>query len=1296
MEARLKNALIGAGLGVTTDVAFLAVKGLKNYLGGPGVANKVLDAFDKAKAVDAATPKVEAKAAEAATRPAPTLAENIAAMSDRRATAAQRKAAGKGPARLEPLPKTTETAEGAAQRTPELEAANAARETLPDAQRVGQNRTDAELAFSDPVHAKQLDQWEKIAAHADTVRAAEEASAKQGALGSLTGLLKKVAGEKPTPKTRIALEGELPLIGREGDPIVHSLDSDVEQVMGPLREATGTPHVLPQESLEAVKAHVALQDETIQALRKTLNEGKTNGRVFSDEAREFLRDLAEQRVVKPQGTPEEISKSLFDMVRSKDALIAKAAKAINPDGTLNLPKGPSGITSPSGLVKLLVHADPKGAAVAAAGGVAGASGLAGAEDGSGEHGFSASSAVATALAAYASYKLAKFGGRKAFEFAKGLKPMDPLATSLSQPELRGLTAEPIQPTAKVLISKPRVDEFVKAAMDGKLDDLAQRVDVSDFNFERMNTPDATKKWLDAFTAHAETELTKAKRGTQTLGDIEDRARDIGLTQGDVKRLYGDVQNLSEKFTAMRMALVASATHARKVIEYAVENASAEAILAARQAEMRHATLHTYMKGTQTEIARAMSAMRIVVGEADTMKADMHVMLEGLGGYDANIAHLARMRDLAGDPLKLAQVSAKTSLARSADGLFEMFLGGILSGAASQARNVAGNTATLLTSIIERQAAVGIGQAKRLIGGGEEAMAQREVMAYTGSLIDGFKASLSVTTAGRASIASATKKFLSGNYDAAIGELARNQDELGGFWTSLLLGEGKAEGLHIDPFAHNKLNAPNMPKLSSQYLGGAEREVFGMSTEGSLGKAIDYFGAAVRTPLRALKAADDAFKAAIYHGELNALAYREAVRQGKEGTELAKLSQDLVDRPTPEMRELAMEAAKKGTFSGDLNANFKWMVTARNTPGVRWILPIVSTPLNAIGWVGERTPGIRRMSDAIQADIAAGGIRADQANARALTAGMIVATAYMAAASGILNGYEDRKRSAENLSGPKMYSVAVGDGTYVQISSLSGVGTLLGIAADLHQITAKHPEYDAGAAFGALMTSMYNNIGSQTMLAGWSDFTDALSSAAQGGDMTKFSTWMKGLTSSVVTPFSGMFRSMAHVDDPYAKEIWTLSDAIKAKLPFFSKDVPNRVDALGNDVSVSLSPLDVSKDSEDPAARELRRLNVDLQGASRHMPVGQGMPNIDLTPAQFYRLKKIHGGIFKEQLNGLIDNPAWANVSEEKGESLEYKSDKERLIKLLHAQSGEAARAHLLQEFPELQDKMTQIIQGRPN
>lgn len=1239
-EQRAKQALIGLHLGAATDVLMTGMKASKNFL-GPRAA-EVWQSLSKAKALEdasaKATPRAPTGATAAPVRPAsPTLPENVKALIERRT--------------------------GQASKAPKTAAA--------------QRRVDAELTYSDPLNQKKLDQWEKAGAEAEASRATSEAQKVAAATAQAD------AAKDALPSTvdntgsfqKFHLDGEHPLIGQADDPMVKELDHDVAEALG----VRGAP---PSEAQRvALEAHEKLQDEALKALREAV-ETRGPQRVFSDEARAHLRALTEAKVVAPKVSPAAGAQALLETVRTKDALIARVAKALNPDGSLNLPTADRAVSS-SGLVKLLSDLDKRQLGSALGTSSATVAGAAGAEDGQeGAGSGNAQNLVMSALAGFAAYKL--HGGVKAFMARKGLQAIHPVADELARPGVEGLTA----PTGSVpeVLPKASIDAMTDAAVSGSYRDLATKVNPGDFNFSRFNTGADVRNMIDAFTGQFTKEFDQSKRGVVSLAQTEEHAKTLGVSMDSFKAMHEGTANLDATVTAHRAVFAAHAQHVVEVAKVAAETGTDAAILAARQAVARHATIQAYMKSSQTEIARALSAMRIMSGDAHMASAELHTMVEALGGKEANLDFMRRLGELSGDPQALTEFAKRGALARTSDAVFESFVAGILSGPSTQVANLVGNTAVALWSGVERQAAVGISKVARR--GAGEGVTQAEVNGYIGGMVHGFGASLRVSSAGRAGIAEAAGMFLTGNRDAAMGVLQKNADEMGGFWTALLTGEGKAGGPTADFMSPNQFTAsPRVPAISSQALH--------LDSDGYLGQAVDYLGAAIRTPLRLLGAADDAFKSAYYVGELHAQATRDGLSKGLNGKELYEHIAQFVDSPTREARKAALESAGKGTFQNPLGDKLQWASDMqRNLPFARWVLPIIKTPLNVVSYVGGRTPMLRTYSDAVKADLEAGGARADIANARLAAGALLYLTGAGLAESGLFTGGGESDQSAEGLSGPAPYSLKVGD-NWIALNRMAPLGMFLGLSADMSALKDHWSEHEAPALVGAAILALSRNISSQTMTAGLSDLVDALNQA-QRGNTSRLSQWGNNLTASVATPFSGMLRTIARDEDPYAKEVWDLADAFKSRLPGYSKEVFNRVDVLGNDVKARKGAFPTSQDSEDPAARELRRLNVDLKKPPKGLRVADGMPAIDLTPQQFYRLQKLHGGMFKEALTGAVNEPTWKDVPEAKGGQGEYTSQKERIVRMLHQETRKAATSQLYAEFPELQSKMEMVLSGRPH
>ncbi|RZI86377.1 MAG: hypothetical protein EOP38_01695 [Rubrivivax sp.] len=1226
-EGRAKQALIGLHLGAATDILMAGMKTAKGLL-GPKAAD-VWTSLGKARALEESAQKTAKVTPVVSPKPVPvqpTLAENVQAMVERRKGSVGKTAAA-------------------------------------------QRRVDAELTYTDPLNQKKLDQWEKAVAEAEAQKVAPSVAP---VVESVDGVLPATVDNTGSFQ-KFHLDGEHPLIGHADDPMVHELDHDTAEALG----VRGAPPTEAQRV--ALEAHEKLQDEALKALREAV-ETRGSTRVFSDEARAHLRALAEAHVVAPKVTPAEGAQALLETVRTKDALIARITKALNPDGSLNLPTADRAVTS-SGLVQLLHRLDKRQMGSALGTSAATVAGAADADDGQGGEGSNTQSLVMSALAGFAAYKL--HGGVKNFLVRKGLQAGHPVADELARLGVEGLTS-PVGAVPEVL-PKARIDAMTDAAVSGSYRDLSTKVSPGDFNFSRFNTGADVKNMIDAFTGQFTKEFDKSKRGVVSLAQTEEHAKALGVSMDSFKAMHEGTANLDATVTAHRAVFVAHAQHVVEVAKVASETGTDAAILAARQAVARHATIQAYMKSSQTEIARALSAMRIMSGEAHMASTELHTMVEALGGKEANMDFMRRLSELSGDPQALTEVAKRSALARTSDALFESFVGGILSGPSTQVANLIGNTAVALWSGIERQTAVGISKIARR--GAGEGVTQAEVNGYVSGMVHGFGASLRVSSAGRAGIAEAAGMFLKGDRDAAMGVLQTNSQEMGGFWTSLLMGEGKAEGQAADLLNPNQFTAsPRVPAISSQALH--------LDSDGYLGQSVDYLGAAIRTPLRLLGAADDAFKSAYYMGELHAQATRDGLGRGLNGKDLYEHIAQFVDSPTREARKAALESASKGTFQSPLGDKLRWASDMqRNLPFARWVLPIIKTPLNVVSYVGERTPMLRTYSDAVKADLEAGGARADIANARLAAGALLYLTGAGLAKSGLFTGGGESDQSAEGLSGPAPYSLKVGD-EWIALNRMAPLGMFLGLSADMSALKDHWSEHEAPALVGAAILALSRNISSQTMTAGLSDLVDALNQA-QRGNTSRLSQWGNNLTASVVTPFSGMLRTLARDEDPYAKEVWDLADAFKSRLPGYSKDVFNRVDALGNDVKARKGAFPTSQDSEDPAARELRRLNVDLKKLPKGLRVADGMPAIDLTPQQYYRFQKLHGGLFKDALNGAISEPTWKDVPEGKGTLEDYTSQKERIVKMLHQETRKAATSQLYAEFPELQSKMEMVLSGRP-
>ena len=843
----------------------------------------------------------------------------------------------------------------------------------------------------------------------------------------------------------------------------------------------------------------------------------------------------------------------------------------------------------------------------------------------------------------------------------------PVVQDLARPEVRNIAplAEGIKKAPFVSTNKAR--EFVELARNGGLEDLAGKVKESDFNFDHLDTADDVKQMIDGFSAHFERETTLATGGVQSHEATARYAQEIGTSVKQLEQLYGATGNLAARVYAGRILLAASAEKTQKMITRVVEEGNTADILAFRKQVATHAALQAQMKGVQTEVARALNQFRMQASSVDMAIHEKNAILEALGGRDANV-RFAELLDSISDPVKRNKVARLGAAAQTPERLWWAWMQGLLSGPTTHVANLLGNSAVAAIAPIERT----IGAIVSHLPGGSGKIQYGEGLEQMAGLVGGMVDALRITAQGREAIKDATGKFFKADFTGASNVLAENGDQFGNAIRSFNEDRGilgSTEGAYEHSARPISADALDLDPTTF------------------MGRAADVGGAVWGLPTRALQASDELFRTMHYRGELRALAYREAARQGLEGDDLARFVADTLERPPADFHAQALEAARQGTFQAPLGQFGRWLQEGTiKVPALRFVMPFVRTPINILKYAGHRTPGLARFSAQVQADMAAGGARREMAIARQVFGGTMLTVAGLAAHAGLLTGGGEKDQTAEKLAGWQPYSVKVGD-EYVSLARIEPFGTLFGLAADFVDISGHLDEQTSSEIAASLGLALTRNFTSKSYVQGLSRFLAAVVDPAQKG-----SAWFEQFAASFVP---GIANTVRKAMDDDVKEVRGLIDAVKARLPGFSKDVPAQVDLFGRDIKLKggwgpdlLSPVMVSPESDDPASKELMRLNLDMKGPGPTLPGHGGGPGIDLTPQQLRRYRQLAGNEFKmggkgfhEALNELVQSPAYQALPET--DQNDYIQPRERRIKLLQAQYQRGALQALLKEDPEL-------------
>jgi hypothetical protein len=307
-------------------------------------------------------------------------------------------------------------------------------------------------------------------------------------------------------------------------------------------------------------------------------------------------------------------------------------------------------------------------------------------------------------------------------------------------------------------------------------------------------------------------------------------------------------------------------------------------------------------------------------------------------------------------------------------------------------------------------------------------------------------------------------------------------------------------------------------------------------------------------------------------------------------------------------------AEKGSWS--------WSIQQfRNEhPLMKVVLPFVNTPINLLKWSGQRldAPGVMNYmlkreypayaqalgatKDRFALDMAAGGVKQAQALGRIMTGIGITTTMFSAAASGFLTGHgpvDKQTRDALLASGWLPYSFHLpGSDSYIQYARLDPFATMFGLVADTYD-TAKHSMAEdqdglSSVVHGLAIASAFN-LTNKSYLAGLKNALDALSDPDN-----KIPTYVRTLTASLVPGY--LNAATGPVGDDNLRDVRSILDAVKARIPGLSDNLPpqrnmlgepvDKVRAAGSDISRwadFVNPIAYRTTSDDVVNRELGSL-----------------------------------------------------------------------------------------------------------
>lgn len=510
--------------------------------------------------------------------------------------------------------------------------------------------------------------------------------------------------------------------------------------------------------------------------------------------------------------------------------------------------------------------------------------------------------------------------------------------------------------------------------------------------------------------------------------------------------------------------------------------------------------------------------------------------------------------------------------------------------------------------------------------------------------------------------------------AGVGRLLGSTD-------GVQLGEAKARLYGITQGGKEGLQAAKMVMKNEDNISGAH------TVEAYRQKAIpSTVGKVVRIPTRFLSAEDEIFKAIGYRQELNALAYRQAVKEGLSGERLANRVAEIVTNPTEGEMASAIKNAEYQTFTNSLGPTGRAVQNFANSyPALKFIFPFIRTPANIIKYAAERTP-FGLLSKEIKANIMGvnGTVAKETQIARLAIGSSIAVTSLMMAAEGQVTGggpTDPREKAMLRATGWQPYSVLIGD-MYYSYQWLDPFSTIFGSVADMYETYQAQMSEDESVKIGSMVLgSISQNILSKLSLRGVSDLIQAVTDPDRYGER-----YIQNLISSFVPTASAQ---VARTVDPVQREVRSTLDAIKARVPGLRQELLPRRDVWGEPIVSQgsagpnmISPIYETRMNTDPVNQALLKLNIYPSKLQRKIR------GVELTDKQYDDFQRIAGRMAKIRLDALV-TPGFTKIPEQ--------SQAEVINKIISS-SRETARSTILMQNPDLVKKATdnklQLLRGK--
>ena len=332
------------------------------------------------------------------------------------------------------------------------------------------------------------------------------------------------------------------------------------------------------------------------------------------------------------------------------------------------------------------------------------------------------------------------------------------------------------------------------------------------------------------------------------------------------------------------------------------------------------------------------------------------------------------------------------------------------------------------------------------------------------------------------------------------------------------------------------------------------------------------GHIIRTPTNGTIGMDNFFKTIIRRATYYDMATQEGTRLGLKGKELGEFIERQITWPTKEMLTQGDDVATALTFQNELGAiGKKVRDVLQYGPGTLYF-PFMKTGIDLIKYGWNRTPGLQLLSKSLYDDIAAGGVRADEAIGRLTMSQLQSMFVYELAKEGFITGggpVDPVLRKAW-LATHEPYSVQTKNG-WVPYTNEDPLTQPVSILADMSQIMDQLDEPSAKQAGLAMAYVVMRDSVNKSWWPAANQLLDIMQGVTRGQPVNKMGE--KVLEGPLVTVTTGgaIGGRIKRAVDPVNREARGFYEQVASKLPGFSKTLPPMRDDYG-DVVVPAQPV----------------------------------------------------------------------------------------------------------------------------